>query len=189
MGGVMGMKTKSALTGNSETGPEMSPGSPITDVEGQAIDPIWAAEFRGFFWGEGTLNVQCHRPAGRGMVNSYSTAITASIGLRSDDAPILVEFARRLGGRLRTEKYTRDPNRTITRWVCGTAADCLRIAQLLESPTGLLFNKARQLAVWRGAVEAKLRSGASAGSRYTPEDRAILLAADAELKRLRLWAG
>lgn len=166
---------------------------PILDKEGVTIDPIWAAEFRGFFWGEGTIAVSCRQPLAVAKPHikwqGYSIQVIASIGLRSDDAPLLYEFHRRLGGRIRTEPYRTHTDRTITRWAAGTASDCLRIADLLKSSTGLPFLKARQLELWREAVLLKLATGATSGSRYTAENRARMREIDLELKRLRLWNG
>lgn len=187
------MKAKSELGGNAERLAEMANLSPILDVNGEPIDPIWAAEFRGFFWGEGTLNMIGGQPHRNEYPNRHwgrhSFSIQASIGLRSDDRAVLTEFQRRLGGKLRIEPYRDTSEKTITRWVVATAKHCLRIAHLLESPTGLPFRKARQLEVWQKAVETKLRAGATAGSRYSNEDHAFMLWACQELRRLKEWTG
>ena len=188
------MKAKSEPGRNVGTLAEMTSGGPILDIVGEEIDPIWAAGFRGFFWGEGTLGMTAR--LGNPKVNPlikwvrHSIAVTASIGLRSDDSALLVEFQRRLGGRLRTEPYRgADSRKTITRWTVGTAQQNVRIGRLLESPTELPFSKARQLSVWRRAVETKVRAGAHSGARYSDEDHAYMVWAAAELQRLRRWAG
>mgnify|MGYP001571258734 FL=1 len=179
------MKAKSDLNGNVETPAEMAGDGPILDVNGDPVDAIWAAEFRGFFWGEGTIAVQIQN-----YERHYrSISVSASIGLRTDDAAVLREFQRRLGGTLKIESYRDGSGRTVTRWKTGVAAHNLRIAHLLESPTGLPFNKAKQLALWRLAIETKLQSGATSGSRYTPEARATMVRVSAELQKLRTWAG
>ena len=187
------VKTKSELGRNVETPAEMTGDAPILDINGEPIDPVWAAEFRGFFWGEGTIRVQAGRPLAEKMPHvkwvGYSHSIAASIGLRSDDEPLLLEFQRRLGGNVRRERYRDASDKTISRWVVGVAIDNLRIARLLASPTGLPFLKAQQLAIWRQAVETKLRSGATPAARYTVEDRAFMVWAAGELMRLRRWGG
>ena len=188
------MKTKSELAGNSETVAETTTGAPVLDVDGEEIEPVWAAEFRGFFWGEGTLGFTAGQPLQQRNPQwtwkRHSFAVTASIGLRSDDAPLLAAFQRRLGGALRTEPYRfADPRKTITRWVCGTAVNNLRIARLLRSPTGLPFNKARQLDLWEEAVRLKLAAGGTAGSRYTDEQHARMLDIGQALVAVRVWSG
>lgn len=175
----------------------LDPHSEILDIHGEPIDPIWAAEFRGFFWGEGTIAILCGRPDANRPTKSgkprqmahYSIAITASIGLRSDDAALLYELQRRLGGQITLENYRDGSGKTVTRWKVGVAADNLRVARLLESPTGLPFNKAKQLTLWRKAVEAKLRAGGTPGSRYVQEDRDFIVYAAQELVRMRKWVG
>ncbi len=164
--------------------------APILDINGKPIDPIWAAEFRGFFWGEGTIRIQSGRPQEKAMPHvkwvGYSTSMHASIGLRSDDAPLLMEFQRRLGGTLRIEKYRDGSSKTLNRWTVARAEDTVRIAALLKSNVSRLpFNKRRQLKLWTKAVEIKLRAGGSSGSRYTPKEREFLLFAESELHRLK----
>jgi len=188
------VKTKSELCRNAETAAEMAAGAPVLDVNGEEIDPVWAAEFRGFFWGEGTLGfnagqpLQARNPEWR--FKRHSFAVTASIGLRSDDAALLGAFQHRLGGTLRTEPYRgADSRKTITRWTCGTAVNNLRVARLLRSPTGLPFNKARQLDLWEEAVRLKLANGGTAGSRYTDEQHERMLAIGQALVALRVWSG
>lgn len=177
------MKTKSELDGNVETPAETTGEVLIKDINGEPIDPIWAAEFRGFFWGEGTLAMQVQNHQG----HYRSISVAASMGLRSDDAAILTAFQERLGGVLRTEHYRDGSGKTITRWQVGTAADNLRIAALLESPTGLPFRKARELVLWRRAVEIKLSTGAYAGGRYGGGQRAEMVRIEKELKALRKY--
>ncbi len=151
----------------------------VLDVQGVEISPIWQAEFRGFFWGEGTIAINHAR--GR-----FSFANVASIGLRSDDAPILLEFQRRLGGCVRIEKYRDGTAKTITRWVVGVAKDCQRVGEVLAGgDSGLPFLKKRQLDIWRTAVSIKV--GGYSGTRYSERERDYLVFAAAELQRLRKW--
>lgn len=157
----------------------MSVPTHVRDTHGKEIDQVWQAEFRGFFWGEGTIAVNQ-------KTNGYSFAAVASIGLRSDDAAILMEFQRRLNGRIRIEPYRDGSGKTITRWVVGVAKDCERVGQILAGgKTALMFNKKRQLDVWRRAVNIKV--GTYTGTRYQPEQRDYLIWASEELKRLRKW--
>jgi hypothetical protein len=193
------VKTKSDPGGNVGTLAETASGGPtIEDIDGEPIDPIWAAEFRGFFWGEGTLAIQVmSRTLRSGATIKSGTAIAVTIGLRDDDAAVLEAFRAKLGGVIRTEKYRDGSARTIRRWQVGSAPDVLRVAMLLESPTGLPFNKARQLALWRRALDLKIEAGKNTnhaphalhGSRYRPEQRAEMLSIEAQLKALRKWAG
>jgi hypothetical protein len=182
------MKAKSELVREYETVADVAMDGPILDINGVEIDPVWAAEFRGFFWGEGSLNMTCETQG-----RPKSIALAASIGLRCDDAAILEAFQAKLGGNLRSEPYRGvDTRKSISRWQQGIAMHNRRIGRLLESPTGLPFGKAKQLAIWREAVEIKIAAGNGkhrAATRYTSEQRARMHAIWIELKRLRAWDG
>lgn len=186
------MKAQSELGRNAETPAETTGDAPITDVSGDVIDPVWAAEFRGFFWGEGTLAIQIQTHP----KHQKSIAVAATIGLRSDDAAILEAFRDRLGGVLRTERYRDGSGRTIVRWQVGTSKDNLRIARLLDSPTGLPFRKARELALWREAVVLKDTTkqrardiSPDARIRYHPHERDRMVEIAVALKAMRLYNG
>lgn len=166
----------------------MSVPAHIYDEDGKEIDPIWQAEFRGFFWGEGTIACSQNMHFSGG---SYSFSGIASIGLRDDDGDLLREFHRRLGGRLRVEKYRsgihKDDGRTIIRWAVGVAKKCERVGHILAGgKTTLPFNKKRQLDIWRRSIHIKV--GGTRQTRYSPEDKAYLMWAGEELKRLRRWS-
>lgn len=174
------MKAKSGPRRNARRTAEMPVPTHIRDIHGKEIHAIWQAEFRGFFWGEGTIAVNHSKHLGS------SFAAVASIGLRSDDGAILIEFQRRLGGRVRIEKYRNHPEKTITRWVVGVAADAQRVGNVLAGgKTRLMFNKKRQLDIWRRAVAIKV--GGYTGTRYNDAQREYLIWASTELQRLRKW--
>ena len=158
---------------------------PVIDINGEPIDPIWAAEFRGFFWGEGTLAVQrVSNKNNKTRDKWYSFSIQATIGLRFDDAPLLCEFQRRLGGRIRVEQPRKEGLNPIVRWAIGKAKDCHRVGQLLSN--GILpANKAKQLNLWIEALNLKLASGASSASRYTQEAKYAIVEAERILKEMR----
>lgn len=179
------------------------PAAPLTDIEGEPIDPVWAAEFRGFFWGEGTMDVQANRPKQHGAsglpvgpkggtpnwyVDGWAITIIAKIKLRSDDGAVLREFHRRLGGGIREEKGPGNSKPLILWWVA-TVSQLPRVARILESPTGLPFKKARQLAIWREAIGYKLSRDGTRQARYTKEDRDRLLEIHKEIRALREWDG
>jgi hypothetical protein len=66
----------------------------IKDVNGLPIDPEYAAEFRGFFWGEGMLTMQK-------WSKRRSFAVYCRITLRDDDRLVLYKLQGRLGGTIR----------------------------------------------------------------------------------------
>lgn len=170
------MKAKSELIGNNET-PQGA--IPIYDIHGEEISPEWAAEFRGFFWGEGSLT------SVRGPARATPSPIV-SIGLRADDQAVLEQFKQRLGGRIRQEPYRDGSGKFISRWVVIRAKDLVRIHLVLSSsPTGLTFNKCRQLRVWGRMVVMK--ADRVKWTRHIPEERDALRAMHDELHRLKLW--
>jgi hypothetical protein len=177
------------------TGPDL-----LQDIHGEPLDPIWCAEFRGFFWGEGSLNISMHQPLAKRQPQlnwvGYSYHIQVSIGLRADDGDVLREFQRRLGGTLHQENYRDGSSKTILRWQVSTIRDCIRVGAILaNSPTGLPFNKQRQLALWREAAAIKLKyldqSSRACKQRrsYSQEDSERFRWIWGELKSMRVWSG
>lgn len=64
------------------------------------VSAIWAAEFRGFFCGEGYLGITTNgksRGRSRGR-SSYNYTARAQITQRLDDLPVLNEIQKRIGG-------------------------------------------------------------------------------------------
>jgi hypothetical protein len=139
------MKRQSDLIGikNYESSVEMAEPSIILDIQGKPIDTEWAAEFRGFFWGEGSLWIQ-------GKAGTY--AVRAAISLRSDDKEVLIEFQRRLGGRIFIQPLLGE--KLAARWQVSKKEDVARIASLLE--TKLPFKKAREVPIWKQAIDLRI---------------------------------
>ena len=181
---VQVVKAKSEPRRNARRLAETASPDPILDINGAPISPEWAGEFRGFFFGEGTLSAYYYNSTETPGIQH--AAIQASIGLRSDDAATLQEFQRRLGGKLSLEKYRDGSDRTITRWRCGTAANCYRIALLLGGPR-IPFVKSRQVALWKEAVQLKMAKGIAGSGRYAPEERKRLREIHDALLALRKW--
>lgn len=68
----------------------------------QSLDPIWAAEFRGFFYGEGCARMDN---------NSGNFRPILTIGLRADDIAILEEIQSKLGGTINEKpEHHKNPN-------------------------------------------------------------------------------
>lgn len=154
----------------------MTGDSAILDVTGQPIDPIWAAEFRGFFWGEGCLGVAIIR----GMYR-----IQAVINLRMDDADTLRAFQARLGGSL---SLTHNISQRHTRLNIAHLEDCKRVARLLAGGSAIPFTKKRQLALWTEMLDIKTAAGGRPGSRYTPEQHARMRVLVDTIQALRRWS-
>lgn len=172
------MKTKSELVGDDKIPAEMT--GTILDINGVPFDPIWTAEFRGFFWGEGTIGIYRNNPKQkkwRGTVYA-----SAGIGLRTDDEPVLIEFQNRIGGTLLREKYKKYPNRTVSRWRTANIQSCKLISNLLKGGSVLSFNKKKQLGLWTEAVDVLIKGG-----RYTPEEHQRFDEISVELRRLKDW--
>lgn len=156
--------------------------TPLRDIHGKPITKEWAAEFRGWFWGEGSF-----KASEAGKFNQ-SLSLGIVLGLRADDEPIVREFQRRLGGTLTVRPYRNDSNKLMARWQVTDMDFMPRIMWLLEkSSIGVPANKQRQYAPWRMLMEMKIRRGAYSGSRYTPEERELRHWAVAEIKRLKKW--
>jgi hypothetical protein len=164
-----------------------------TEQEMIGYDQVWEAEFRGFFWGEGTLGFRPNHPFRRladGRQVTPVFTIHASIGLRWDDRYILTKFQERFGGVIRQEKYKKDPGKFIARWEVSDTDCNLEIYSILSHGTNLPFNKKRQLELWHQALKIKKGAegrvlGGKKGSRYTDEERQILLPIAKEIRELK----
>lgn len=147
----------------------MSEPSVILDIQGNPIDSEWATEFRGFFWGEGSLWIQ-------GKAGSY--AVRAAISLRSDDKEILIEFQKRLGGRIFIQPLIGE--KLAARWQVSKKEDVERIANLLK--TNLPFKKAREVPIWKEAINLRK---SKKGRHWTPEQIDKMESLAEQLKSLR----
>ena len=148
----------------------------ILDVQGEPIDPIWAAEFRGFFWGEGCL--------GAGIVHDMYR-IAAIINLRMDDADTLREFQRRLGGTL---SLTHNISQRHTRLNVSSLPDCQRVARLLAGGSNIPFAKKRQLVLWQEMLDIKQAAGGRPGSRYTEAQHDRMWSLVDQIQSMRRWS-
>lgn len=68
----------------------------MLDIHDQLIDPIWAAEFRGFFCGEGYLGISSWGYDPKNDCRKLRPRI--QITSRSDESAVLYEFQSRFGG-------------------------------------------------------------------------------------------
>jgi hypothetical protein len=174
-----------------QTPAETTGGDPILDLLGEPIDPIWAAEFRGFFWGEGSLIVSVKRPPrATDRWIGYSYNVHTMVSQRSDDEGTLEEFQRRLGGTICVKQYNDGSGKTLKAWTVSCKADCERLARVLAGGSAIPFAKKKQLALWSEAVEIRRERGYIEGrSRYTPDERERLLAISQEIRAMRTWVG
>lgn len=133
---------------------------------------LWFAEFRGFFWGEGCLDVSLFNRKGNARP-SYCPR--ARIGLNSVDLPLLQDVQRVFGGSL----YYRQEVDSWT-WQLTGKESLLRLVEHL-SVTKLPAHKHRQVAVFREVLETI----PGRGRNYTTETRDRLSTLKSELERLK----
>ena len=67
----------------------------LKDAHGGSLDPLWAAEFCGLFWGEGYLAITTN---GRLKGAHPSYALRVQLTARDDDAALIQEVASVFGG-------------------------------------------------------------------------------------------
>lgn len=84
------------------------------------VDPIWIAEFRGLFYGEGSVYIHKRNVQNWGENLHYGPTPTyrpdLKITLRDDDAPILIEVHRVLGGNLSPRRPRRKGENPALSW-------------------------------------------------------------------------
>jgi hypothetical protein len=117
------------------------------DINGDPIEKEWAAIFAGFIWGEAHFGIEA-APNGK----AFHPRLV--VHLRWDDGKILMEFQKRLGGRLTRLERLGEKNPEMQWKVC-KVEDCYRIGKILETTLKLPFSKRDQLQPWLEAVEIK----------------------------------
>lgn len=125
----------------------------IKDVNGFLIDPEWASEFRGFFWGEGMLTMQK-------WSKRRAFAVYCRITLRDDDRLVLYKLQNHLGGTIRRIGKPGGGSKPVCQWQVSKLKECQRIYEILSSSkTDLPFKKKRELLLWGEALEIKSFQG------------------------------
>jgi hypothetical protein len=117
----------------------------------QLLDPIWCAEFRGFFWGEGYLGITSWgiHPSGH-----IKLSPRIQIAIRDDDADVLRDIHSRLGGVLTFQANNRHMAKAnpIAVWRVTRKDQIARVLDVLEG--GILPSKKRlQVAIVREFLE------------------------------------
>lgn len=150
---------------------------PLLDINGEVISDEWAAQFRGVFWGEGYLSVR----------SAASISVRLGMGLRSDDAAVLTEFQRRLGGSIHTDVPTGHLN-PCTRWSIDRAEGLLLVWEILDRERLFPFRKRKELPIWKAALDVKLaHRNAPNGGRYGSLVRAQMNQYVLDIRALRVW--
>lgn len=142
----------------------------IFDRNNVAFDPLWVAEFRGFFAGEGSISIQIIHKKG----NSYALfRPRCRISLRLDDHQVLREFNERIGGSLfYTNKQSSVGQPTLT-WDASSLCHARIIRNLLQGSI-LPCKKFLEVPLWVEAVDIldnKIQHVGRGKSRFTDEQR------------------
>lgn len=106
------------------------------DITGNHLDPIWAAEFRGYFFGDGYLGI-VRNGTGRG---AHSTA-RAQITTRDDDVEMLYDISSKLGGKVTLAGNKNRICNPVAIWRTRNMKDVERVCDILED--GLMPSKKR----------------------------------------------
>jgi len=161
----------------------------LRDIHGSPIDPIWAAEFRGFFWADGYMGIhQVHRKYRGKRITHLRPSL--KISQRNDNRAILEAFQARLGGYITTNpgRQVRDirGNARFTRpmacWEVHTTEGVRRAISLLCD--GILpHNKQAQLKV----MQEYLSMRHAPGHKYTSEEKERMEALRQEMVSLHQY--
>jgi hypothetical protein len=158
------------------------PGLPV-----DRIHPLWAAEFRGYFFGDGYLGVT-RNGSSRNNGRSHLVAC-AQITTRDDDRAMLDDVARHLGGRVSGDDWARGQQfrRPVAVWRARGIEAVTRVCDVLDG--GLMPSKKRaEIAVVRRFMAIRIPPGQrAAGVDYedlwTQREQCI-----AEIQRLHSYA-
>jgi hypothetical protein len=132
---------------------------------GCPIDPLWAAEFTGLFWGEGMLSfckvneVRQGKKGNLRVVRGPFYRNEAIMVLRADDNALLQELCSVLGGHVNNRPGVIEKNQAPERrWVCSSLSDCFRVGQVLSCGR-LPAKKILELPIWMEALDIRIRTG------------------------------
>lgn len=155
-------------------------------------DPLWLAEFRGFFWGEGNFMIDLQeRPVGNYV--AWTARVRLRVIQRDDESEVLENIRSVLGGHLYIHKSFKlvsagngkeyINHRQIT-WQLQDKDTIEQVLNILDC--GLLpHSKRLQIAVMREAI-AVMRSRRHS---YTEANKQSLVELKARLEGLRKYVG
>ncbi len=115
-----------------------------------SIDPLWFAEFRGFFYGEGCVYIRSQSYKSR---NRKSLAPVLEIGLRKDDSALLSDIHATLGGFFLSKKAHGRTNEAVQWSLVGWSNVYSVLPYLLDSK--FPSRKIEQLETMKSACEAR----------------------------------
>lgn len=162
----------------------------ILDVNDRPISPLWAAEFRGFFLGEGNLEIGQYSRIVNGERKKFLRP-RARLIQRDDCQEILWNIQKVLGGHVTGHKAQRlvsggngktYTNRPQTVWQTVSADGVQRVLLLLDNGV-FPHKKLAEINV----VQRYLNLAHSSGHKYTDEQKEELWALKAELENLRKY--
>lgn len=104
--------------------------------DGHPLDPLWAAEFRGFFFGDGYLSIARN---GKNRADRPSYSPIAQIVARADDAEILHDIEQKLGGGVYLSFPSNKRSQPTKSWRVRSRAGVSLVCDVLEG--GLLPSK------------------------------------------------
>lgn len=97
--------------------------TPPEEINLSGVSDIWLAEFRGLFYGEGSAMIVKNGKA------SFAPILT--IGLRDDDARVIIDIQRVLGGRIFYQTRNNPNHGSVIRWREMNLYRCAQICKLL----------------------------------------------------------
>lgn len=121
----------------------------VLDISGKPIPPLWVAEFRGFFFGEGYLGITTN---GTNRANTGPSYVCrAQIAMRDDESPILYAIQKKLGGIVYGCDARNKNQNPFCVWRVTSSHGVARVCDILAD--GILpARKRRQVAVVRAFI-------------------------------------
>lgn len=155
------------------------------DVNGEPLDPFWAAEFRGYFFGDGYLGI-VRNGKDRRTGLPMNTA-RAQITTRDDDAAMLHDISAKLGGKVSLAAASGDrKHHPVAIWRTRNMVDVARVCDALDG--GLMPSKKRaEIAVVRRYLAIRIPPGPRTADFNVEALRAEREACIAEIQRLHAY--
>lgn len=116
-----------------------------------ADDPLWRAEFRGFFWGEGWLGIDMFKSRRHGRLYTCHRA-SIQIAQANDNKAMLYHIQEVLGGTVYERKSTynsQNAKQICYTWMTRCRSTCQKIVEILQDESTFVDKKTEKVEALR----------------------------------------
>ena len=150
-----------------------------------AISPLWAAEFRGFFWADGSAGMNRRQYTNKGGVRYPIYYPVLRIELRADNGPLLEHIKSVIGGNYYPKKPSHKGQWPKVSWYIGGYSQCKTVIETILLGGIMPAKKRDDVDILYRAILERY----SFQNRLTDVQRAVIHSFYLELKSVKLYSG